>query len=63
MRRDMTLVREVLLKVEALNIPPGPKFILRGDRGFDEDEADIRVEGSKLMMSTAILGFSWRPAS
>ena len=45
MRRDMTLVREVLLKVEALNIPPGAKFILRGDRGFDEDEADIRVEG------------------
>ena len=45
MRRDMTLVREVLLKVEALDIPPGAKFVLRADRGFDEDEADIRVDG------------------
>lgn len=45
MRRDMALVREVLLKVEALDVPPGAKVVLRGYRGFDEDEADIQVDG------------------
>ena len=45
MRRDMTLVREVLLRVEAMNFPPGSKWVVSARRELDEDEAGIEVEG------------------